>query len=178
MNGRARIVVPGDPSAVAFARNRVLAHVRSWGVPLGEELCESVKLVASELITNAVVHGGGFATVGLYYADGRLLLVVHDGNTAEPRRGCASYEDESGRGLALVELLAARNGWEPTANGKKVWAEFDVLTEALRPPSTHFPASPPRKVNNDDDNRRSPLGAHPHEALPCLHRSPVCRDRP
>ncbi|MCX4587166.1 ATP-binding protein [Streptomyces sp. NBC_01481] len=178
MTRRARIVVPGDPSAVAFARARVITHVRTWGVPLDEELRESVKLVASELITNAVVHGGGFATVGLYYADGRLLLVVHDGNADEPRRECATGDDEAGRGLALVELLAARNGWEPTANGKKVWAEFDVPTEALRPLPTQFPASPPRKVNNDDDYRRSTLGAHPYEALPGLHRSPVRRDRP
>ncbi|MGI5403027.1 ATP-binding protein [Streptomyces sp. CA-135486] len=128
MTRHARIVVPGDASAVAFARERVLTHVRAWGVPLAEELREGVRLVASELITNAVVHGGGFATVGLYYDDGRLLLVVHDGDSGEPRRGCAAADEEAGRGLALVEFLAARNGWEPTARGKKVWAEFDVPT--------------------------------------------------
>ena len=105
-------------------------------MPLNDELRDAVKLVASELITNAVVHGCGFATVGLYYADGRLLLVVHDGNAGKPRRKCSTGDDEAGRGLALVELLAARNGWEPTTNGKKVWAEFEVPTEALRPPPT------------------------------------------
>jgi hypothetical protein len=53
MTRRARILVSGGPSAVAFARDRVLTHVRAWGVPLDEELRDSVKLVASELITNA-----------------------------------------------------------------------------------------------------------------------------
>lgn len=128
MTRRARILVPGDPSAVAFARDRILTYVRAWEVPLDEEIREGVRLVASELITNAVVHGGGFATVGLYYADGRLLLVVHDGNPGEARREYATGDDEAGRGLALVEFLATRSGWEPTARGKKVWAEFDVPT--------------------------------------------------
>lgn len=123
MTRRTRILVPGDPSAVAFARDRVLTYVRAWGVPLNEEMREGVRLVASELITNAVVHGGGLATVGLYYDDGRLLLVVHDGNPAEPRREYTTGDDEAGRGLAMVEFLATRNGWDPTTRGKKVWAE-------------------------------------------------------
>lgn len=135
MTRRARIAVPGNPSAVAFARDRVLTLVRAWGVPLDEEKREAVKLVASELITNAVVHGGGLATVGPYLDDDRLLLVVHDGNPAEPQRQYATGDDEHGRGLALVGLLAARNGWEPTDRGKKVWAEFDVPV-----PSTAFRA--------------------------------------
>ncbi|MFI2349877.1 ATP-binding protein [Streptomyces sp. NPDC019443] len=126
MTRRARILVSGGPCAVAIARDRVLAHVRAWGVPLDEELREAVKLVASELITNAVVHGGGFTMVGVHLGDGRLLVVVHDGNPAEPRRKYATGDAEAGRGLALVESPAKCNGWEPTARGRKVWAEFEV----------------------------------------------------
>lgn len=130
MTRRARILVPADPSAVAFARKRVLTHVRAWGVPLDKDKREAVQLVSSELITNAVVHGGGFTTVGLYYDDGCLLLVVHDGNPEPPERQCATVDDEEGRGLALVEFLATRSGWEPTDKGKKVWAEFEVPAPA------------------------------------------------
>jgi anti-sigma regulatory factor (Ser/Thr protein kinase) len=132
MTRRARILVPGDPSAVAFARDRVLTQVRAWRVPLDEDAREAVKLVASELITNAVVHGGSFATVGLYFHDHRLLLVVYDGNPAEPEMRHATGDDEQGRGLALVDSLTARNGWEAAPNGKKVWAEFDVPVPASR----------------------------------------------
>lgn len=130
MTRRARILVPGDPSAVAFARDRVLTLVRAWGVPLDEDKREAVKLVASELITNAVVHASGFVTVGLYLNDDRLLLVVHDGSPAEPRRQHAKHDDEDGRGLALVDSLATRNGWDRTQSGKKVWAEFEVPAPA------------------------------------------------
>ncbi|MFE9571076.1 ATP-binding protein [Streptomyces sp. NPDC006692] len=125
---RARIAVPADPAAVAFARDRVIAQVRGWGVPLDGETSEAVKLVASELITNAVVHSAGLPVAGLYYDQeaGRLLLVVHDSNPELPHRIDATADDVGGRGLALVAALATEHGWEPTDRGKKVWAAFDV----------------------------------------------------
>lgn len=130
MTRRARIAVPGDPSAVAFARDRVITQIQAWGVRLGEEKRNAVKLVASELITNAAVHAGGFVTVGLYLSEDRLLLVVHDGNSEPPKRQNTTEDDEGGRGLVLVDVLSARNGWEPTSRGKKVWAEFVVSVSA------------------------------------------------
>ncbi|MBQ0986549.1 ATP-binding protein [Streptomyces sp. F63] len=126
MTRRARFAVPGDPSAVAFARDRVITQIRAWGVRLGEGQQDAVRLVTSELITNAVVHAGGFITVGLHLSEGRLLLVVYDGNPEPPKRLTTTEDDEGGRGLALVGLLAARHGWEPTRHGKRVWAEFAV----------------------------------------------------
>ncbi|MFF4521782.1 ATP-binding protein [Streptomyces bluensis] len=130
MTRRARIAVAGAPSAVAFARDRVIAHIQAWGVRLGEEEHDAIKLVASELITNAVVHATGFVTVGLHLNEERLLLVVHDCNPEPPRRQVTTEDDEGGRGLALVEFLAARHGWQPTSMGKKVWAEFEVPAPA------------------------------------------------
>jgi hypothetical protein len=84
-----------------------------------------------------LVHASGFVSVGLYLNEDRLLLVVHDGAAAEPRRQQAAADDEDGRGLAMVESLATRNGWEPTEKGKKVWAEFDVPAPAARALSQH-----------------------------------------
>ncbi|MEU4352482.1 ATP-binding protein [Streptomyces sp. NPDC023838] len=128
----ARIPVPGDTSAVALARDRILMQVSGWNTPLDDDQREAVKLVASELITNAVVHGDDDVMVGLYYEadEGRLLLVVHDGNPEPPERKNAAADDEGGRGLALVDCFAARHGWEPTERGKKVWAEFEVPAPA------------------------------------------------
>ncbi|MVO83516.1 ATP-binding protein [Streptomyces sp. p1417] len=126
MTRRARIAVSGDPTAVAFARDRVTNQIQAWGVQLGEEKLNAVELVASELITNAVVHAGGLITIGLYLDEDRLLLVVHDSSPEPPSRQITTENDEGGRGLVLVEFLATRHGWEPTAHGKKVWAEFVV----------------------------------------------------
>lgn len=48
MTRRARFAVPGDPSAVAFARDRVITQIRAWGVRLGEEQQDAVRLVTSD----------------------------------------------------------------------------------------------------------------------------------
>ncbi|MFI9584064.1 ATP-binding protein [Streptomyces sp. NPDC052236] len=126
MTRRARTLVPGDPSAVAFARDRVITQVRAWGVPLDKEKQYAVKLVVSELVTNAILHAEGFISVGLYLNEERLLVVVHDSNPTLPRHRRPTTDDETGRGLALVGHFATRSGWEPTAGGKRVWAEFAV----------------------------------------------------
>ncbi|MEV6551711.1 ATP-binding protein [Streptomyces sp. NPDC051597] len=126
MARRARMLVPQTPSAVARVRNQTMTYIRSWGGPLSDERQEAVKLVVSELVTNAIVHAGGRATVGLYYDDCCLLVVVRDNSSTQPRRAEASAEAESGRGLVLVNALAERNGWAHTQAGKKVWAEFET----------------------------------------------------
>ncbi|MEU3499920.1 ATP-binding protein [Streptomyces hundungensis] len=132
---RVRIPVPGA-AGVAAARDRVLSQVAAWGVPLAAEQHDAIKLVASELVTNAVVHGQGPISVGLYLSDCRVLLVVHDSSRTLPvRRPYSDDERESGRGLFLVEHFASRSGWSATALGKRVWAEFEV------------PAIPPARVS-------------------------------
>ncbi|MFD9818809.1 ATP-binding protein [Streptomyces violascens] len=125
---RTRIAVPGDPSAVAFARDRVVTQISEWGVGLDDDRRDAVRLVASELITNAVVHVGGWISVGLYLDDEQLLLVVHDHSTDLPAVQHLDDEQETGRGLALVAEFADRIGWEPTGTGKRVWAMFKVAT--------------------------------------------------
>ncbi|GHB80979.1 hypothetical protein GCM10010397_59790 [Streptomyces spinoverrucosus] len=93
-------------------------------MPLDDETADAIRLVASELITNAVVHGEGLVTVALYHRPGRLVIDVLDENPAAPQVSCALADDESGRGLVLVELLASRCAWEPVGQGKRVWAEI------------------------------------------------------
>ncbi|WP_336116324.1 ATP-binding protein [Streptomyces sp. PTD9-10] len=120
-----RFVLAGTESEVPLARRLILDRVRAWGVPLDDETVDTVRLVASELITNAVVHGKGPVTVALYYRPGSLVIDVVDGNPLVPQMSCAHDDDESGRGLALVGLLASRSAWEPSGRGKRVWAEID-----------------------------------------------------
>ncbi len=60
-----RFMLAGIESEVPLARHEIVDKVRAWGVPLDEETADAVRLVASELITNAVVHGAGPITVTL-----------------------------------------------------------------------------------------------------------------
>jgi anti-sigma regulatory factor (Ser/Thr protein kinase) len=119
-----RFVLAGAKREVPLVRRKVVDRVRMWGVAMDDETADAIRLVASELITNAVVHGEGPVTVALYHRPGRLVIEVLDGNPSAPQRSCAQSDDESGRGLALVGLLASRCAWEPSGCGKRVWAEI------------------------------------------------------
>jgi anti-sigma regulatory factor (Ser/Thr protein kinase) len=123
------------PTATPCARlhSRDLTH--EWGLL---DLVDPIELVVSELITNAVRastdHDGrprcsadsSLACVRLRLStDGIAVLVeVWDENFGLPIPTRADLDDESGRGLLLVEALAARWGWDlhPSGRGKVVWA--------------------------------------------------------
>ncbi|MFI1964619.1 ATP-binding protein [Streptomyces pathocidini] len=121
-----RFVLASEEREVSLARRKVVDKVRAWGVPLNDDTADAIRLVASELITNAVIHGEGPVTVALYHRPGRLVIDVLDDDPAAPQASCAQSDDESGRGLALVELLASRCAWEPAGQGKRVWAEITL----------------------------------------------------
>jgi anti-sigma regulatory factor (Ser/Thr protein kinase) len=118
--------------ATVFARtieSPVLA--RRW---LAEQLAsrlraqdlQSLLLVLSELVTNAVVHGEGDVTVAAILREERARLEVSDG-APEWRIGGTTPRAEGGRGLRIVEALADRWSVDHTAAGKTVWAELTVV---------------------------------------------------
>jgi len=124
--------LPSRPQSVATARRLVRTALATWRL---EELSEGATLVVSELVTNAVQHSSsrsirvtvsraGPASVRVGVVDkskGRPVL------GAPPSRSWGSKaddDDESGRGLVLVEALAHSWGTDPLPWGKRVWAEL------------------------------------------------------
>ena len=92
----------------------------------GPAAAETAVLLASELVTNAVVHTRS-TDVGLHArCDGRTLLVAVDDEDVAPPVCCDGAA--AGAGLTLVDSLAARWGWEPLAGGKRVWFEVPCGT--------------------------------------------------
>lgn len=121
----ARITLAPEPSSVPSGRRFATRVLHSWRL---SELVEAgdVELVTSELLGNAVRHGGEGITVLLRYDDDRLRVAVGDGSRELPQSRRASEEDVGGRGLPIVEALAAAAGVSPTVAGKRVWAEIEV----------------------------------------------------
>ncbi|GGO80165.1 hypothetical protein GCM10012280_01390 [Wenjunlia tyrosinilytica] len=121
-------LLPGSPSLGRRTRSPRPASglLRVWEVQLDGELETDVELVASELLTNALVHGHGPFLVGVYLGCGRLLLEVHDGDSTFPRERDAGRDAESGRGLPLIGALSEAHRWEPVGRGKRCWAEIKV----------------------------------------------------
>ncbi|NGO14189.1 ATP-binding protein [Streptomyces sp. HC44] len=129
--------LPRHPASVGIARRRVRDHLADWGHSAGETALEDAVLLVSELATNAVRHGpaSGFGRGDAHHerefevavtalAGGSCFIEVSDASPAQPRlRPVDDEEDESGRGMHLVEHLTAAWGvWARGGYGKTVWA--------------------------------------------------------
>ena len=116
--------LPHTLAAPALARRYVTSMAAAWAA----ETLELAILLTSELVTNAVVHGLGPVQLLLSDDDGRLIIEVSDGKLGPlPRTpGRPSGAAESGRGLLIVERLAARWGCRARRMppGKVVWFEL------------------------------------------------------
>jgi hypothetical protein len=90
-------------------------------------LVDEVRLVASELATNALVHARTAFTVALSQPDGIVLLAVRDRSEGVLRKGVAAVTDTYGRGLDIVELMSLEWGIDQAKDGSKsVWASFPL----------------------------------------------------
>ncbi|MEH1056445.1 ATP-binding protein [Micromonospora sp. CPCC 206171] len=117
----AQLDLPPGVHAPATARRTLIAVLVGWGFR-DEVWLEQVALIVSELVTNAVRHGGGCLSLAAEAHDGRVLLSVADGSSVVPRE---RIPDESGgRGLAVIEALSARWGVRHHQGGKQVWVEL------------------------------------------------------
>jgi len=88
-------------------------------------------LLASELVANAVLHGGAPLEVTVTVEGHRARVEVFDGSPRLPVRRNYSTMSGTGRGLVLVERLATRWGIDPTPTGKVVWFELDAAQASL-----------------------------------------------
>ncbi|HVN13218.1 MAG TPA: SpoIIE family protein phosphatase [Kineosporiaceae bacterium] len=121
----AAMTLPAGPASGAAARRfvqRTLAGVR----PDPERL-DTLVLLCSELVTNAVLHAAGPSQVRLRLRDGRVRLEVHDPSPQVPTTVLAGPEATNGRGMMLVDALADAWGVDPGDGlpdvGKTVWVE-------------------------------------------------------
>ena len=130
------------PASTSAARR----FVREHAPPLPEETGESLVLLTSELVTNAVLHARTTIEVGLVVGHLSLAVGVHDEDLLTDLQD--PYADrEGGWGLGLVEALA--DAWASTPHpegGKTVW--FRLLRGDA-------PVVPDGAAARDDHLRRS-----------------------
>jgi anti-sigma regulatory factor (Ser/Thr protein kinase) len=90
-----------------------------------EDTRETAVLLANELVTNAVEHGGGTTFLHAAVEDRSIRLEVSDSSSVAPRPNTDVGDlDERGRGLLLIDALASRWGVQPRPEGKTVWCEL------------------------------------------------------
>ncbi|WP_052390516.1 ATP-binding protein [Streptomyces sp. NRRL B-24484] len=138
-----QLAVQADPAEVGRARRWVRTRLQGHGLDPDAPVAETLVLVVSELVTNAVVHTGCPAVLRLTMpvadaaspdvASSPVRVEVADASRTAPAPRHAGRDATNGRGLELVELLCVRWGWYPEGSGKRVWCEIDPAVEAPVP---------------------------------------------
>jgi len=113
--------LPGSYGPAA-ARSFVTGTLAAWGYP---ELVEDAAVIATELAANAVLHARTEFTVTVSRRpDSTIRVAVRDGSAKPPRPRRAAPLAGSGRGLGLVDAMAAAWGADLLPDGKVVWAQL------------------------------------------------------
>jgi anti-sigma regulatory factor (Ser/Thr protein kinase) len=109
--------LPARPQVVRHARRIARTALEAWGAG---ETSDAAETVVSELVTNALVYGRGPVDLAIALTDEMLRISVTDHGRALPRARAAGPEEQSGRGLQIVEALAL--SWEVLArpDGKTI----------------------------------------------------------
>jgi anti-sigma regulatory factor (Ser/Thr protein kinase) len=125
---RQTFTVAPQPHSVPHARERVIELAEPF---VEESRIADLRLVISEVITNAVRHGGnGDMLVAVTPKHGYLCVQVTDtGDGFAPRPRAFEPDDDGGFGLFLVERLTRRWGLTRENNNTRVWFEFDFDAE-------------------------------------------------
>jgi anti-sigma regulatory factor (Ser/Thr protein kinase) len=119
-------VLAAEPVSASRARDFICEHLVAHDLLY---LVEDIRLVASELATNAMVHARTPFVVTLSETNGVVLLAIRDGSTSVPVPTTPQVMDMGGRGLVLVELLSHEWGASTDGSGSKsVWASFATRT--------------------------------------------------
>ena len=118
---------PSVPESVGVARQRLRTHLSV--VP--DPCVDDVVLAASEVLANAIRHGQGPVVLRVWPSPDVLRVEVVDrGPVVGLQPGRRGSEAEGGRGLQIVEAVAARWGVDPVepGPGKAVWFEVEAAT--------------------------------------------------
>ena len=114
-----------DVTAPRAARRFVTKVLEDWGVDA--QAVEQFQLLVSELVSNAVLHGGGPISMAVHDRqplDETIRIEVTNTGDGRPTMRRSQREDLSGRGLQLVDELASGWGTESQDGRTTVW--FDI----------------------------------------------------
>jgi anti-sigma regulatory factor (Ser/Thr protein kinase) len=94
---------------------------------VADEVVETVELLTSEVITNALIHAQSAPELSVRVRPPVVRVEVVDGSPIIPIRRSIDAEALSGRGMAIVDSLASEWGvTDLSPDGKTVWFEVAI----------------------------------------------------
>lgn len=159
---KAQLDIPPVSSGIGEARRFTKERLRTWGL---DGLADTAILMVSELVTNAILHGGEGAVLTLVVADLKLRAEVRDSSPALPVVRSYSDTATTGRGMVIVDALAASWGTVPVDGGKVVW--FELATDDPESGSVTRDVEPARiKASRDgSDFLQTPLARNSEDGI-------------
>ena len=122
------MLVRREPISASIIRRSLVADLEPYS--LEETVLHEVSLVATELVGNAIRHGGSGSSEGVdvnWTIEGSAVtIVVADPSAARPEPRTADPEAENGRGLVIVAALSEEWGVDSDGSGKRVWARVPL----------------------------------------------------
>jgi diguanylate cyclase (GGDEF)-like protein len=120
--GELEIKLDRDANSPAAAR-RLLEEM--FGAALSISELDTARLLVSELVTNAFLHGQGAITLCGELDERRLLVeVIDQGSGFQPANAGSNMEPTGGWGLGIVASESSRWG-VPEGSSTRVWFELD-----------------------------------------------------
>jgi anti-sigma regulatory factor (Ser/Thr protein kinase) len=115
----------GPPASdLPFVREQLARALADCGLA-GEER-EPTLQVVTELLTNAADHGCAPVELTVSFPGDFVRVEVHDAASEPPQQQPHRLWEARGRGLQLIDALAAQWGWTPDPTGKTVWADVHL----------------------------------------------------
>lgn len=121
--------LPASRTAPRLGREFVRATLIDWDLA---PLIDTAMLLASEVVTNAVVHGQPPSTLCVERHGVTVHISVTDGGSGVARRSDTRSGVAGGHGLALVATLAERWGSQRVDGGHEVWFDLGVPSTDTR----------------------------------------------
>ncbi len=119
-----QLSLPADPESPRAARRFVAGFLSSRGY---ESIVADAELLTSEVVSNAVIHGGRPLVLDVEDLGNGVRVRVSDPSPALPRPRRAAPWAPGGRGLSIVATLASDWGISPLEDsGKDVWFELRI----------------------------------------------------
>ena len=119
----ATLDLPLGTLAPTAARKAVRHMLIAWQLTDPDWL-DDAELVVSELVTNAVRHGGGCIELSIQSHEGQVLVKAADGSSVVPRDRGPHPDGRGGYGLRLIEACGEAWGVQDFHGGKQVWVRL------------------------------------------------------
>lgn len=114
---------------VAHVRQFLRDQLHQWNL---DTVLDEMEVLVSEVVTNALIHAHSEVDLRLRALPDRIRVEVRDSDPHPPiptpiiSTSDANQEAESGRGLLIVDALAAAWGSSPAGRGKNTWFEYCI----------------------------------------------------